>query len=496
MRGLEPDGNIWNMSFPIHLVEDPKMQLSVRNLLADKGLSLQDSAVLADMLKKQVQADAIDRLRRVWQAHGLEPEGSASIKTMDSILDMHTATYIWPDMWKSLQVGMEISFTSEEARKEFLEIYPAWPRTQIFLREALEAVQEAELNFDAAQVVVLRVLDRFGRWQDQECDELKHNLVKLERPRPGRVDLVRFYGEAVNGNHWGFAESIPYLRQLGALDESDPLHPSVLIPNYISSAANHVGDSRYFQLACIDECQELLGHMERRLGAPTATVDKIAAVVSRLPSPSHPEHVTIPSDLLGKLKDIAVAHGGKVPLHGRLFAQWMHHLYPRDCLYPHVAGSTSQEEPEEYQARTGIAFNESIDSMIRIISSSENPAQVSTSTALPWDMHEEVLDSPMPAKPFQSSMVILSFFLAGIASGAVLVASLFAGRLLLRSARSVGGVGRGRLLDVDGAPAGTVSSSPEQRAEVVEAPPTDFAKCSGQEHKAEIVETPSAFLSI
>jgi len=472
------------------------MQLSIKNLLADKGLSLQDLAVLADMLKNQVQVDAIDRLRRVWQAHGLEPDGSASIKTMDSLLDMHTATYIWPDMWKSLQVGMEISFTSREAQKEILEIYPAWPRTQIFLREALESIKETDLNFDAAQAVVLRVLDRFGRWQDQECDELKRNLVKLESPRQGRVDLVRFYGEAVNGNQWGFSESVPYLRQLGALDESDPLHPSVLIPNYISSATNHVGDSRYFQLACIDECQELLGLMERRLRAPTATVDQIAAVASRLPSPSHPEHVTIPGDLLGKLKDIAAAHGGRVPLHGRLFAQWMHHLYPRDCLYPHVAGSTSQEEPEEYQTRTGIPYNESIDSMIRIISSFENSAHVSTSTALPWDMHEEVLDAPMPAKPFQSSTVILAFFLAGIASGAVVVVSLFAGRLLVRTARSVGGAGRGRLLDVDGAPAGTAPSGPEQRAEIVEAPPVDVAKCSGQEHQAESAETPAAFLCI
>merc|ERR1712187_131061 len=25
-----------------------------------------------------------------------------------------------------------------------------------------------------------------------------------------------------------------------------------------------------------------------------------------------------------------------VPLHSRLFAQWLHHVFPADCVYPHI----------------------------------------------------------------------------------------------------------------------------------------------------------------
>merc|ERR1719210_43724 len=46
------------------------------------------------------------------------------------------------------------------------------------------------------------------------------------------------------------------------------------------------------------------------------------------------------SALLARLDEIAEHHAGQVALHGRLFAQWMHHAYPRECPFPHIAGST------------------------------------------------------------------------------------------------------------------------------------------------------------
>merc|ERR1719203_1329310 len=59
-----------------------------------------------------------------------------------------------------------------------------------------------------------------------------------------------------------------------------------------------------------------------------------------MPSTTVPGNRTLPAWLLRRLDSVAAHHGGRVPLHGRLFAQWMHHAYPRECRYPHVAGST------------------------------------------------------------------------------------------------------------------------------------------------------------
>merc|ERR1719492_542018 len=58
--------------------------------------------------------------------------------------------------------------------------------------------------------------------------------------------------------------------------------------------------------------------------------------------------------LLGRLGEISRHHSGHVPLHGRLFAQWMHHAYPRECPFPHAAGTTNPMSPDEWMAHHGI----------------------------------------------------------------------------------------------------------------------------------------------
>merc|ERR1719254_45463 len=61
----------------------------------------------------------------------------------------------------------------------------------------------------------------------------------------------------------------------------------------------------------------------------------------------------LPPLLHSRLSDIAQHHGGLVPLHGRLFAQWMHLAYPRECNYPHLSGTTYKKTMEEWERETG-----------------------------------------------------------------------------------------------------------------------------------------------
>merc|ERR1719510_1026378 len=42
------------------------------------------------------------------------------------------------------------------------------------------------------------------------------------------------------------------------------------------------------------------------------------------------------ASLVAKLSGVAAHSGGTVPLHGRLFAQWLHFAFPHECPYPHV----------------------------------------------------------------------------------------------------------------------------------------------------------------
>merc|ERR1719460_1038482 len=52
----------------------------------------------------------------------------------------------------------------------------------------------------------------------------------------------------------------------------------------------------------------------------------------------HDDPPKIEGTLTSQLEQIAKAHGGKVPIHGRLFAQWLHYAFPRECPFPHKSG--------------------------------------------------------------------------------------------------------------------------------------------------------------
>merc|ERR1719188_1051034 len=96
-----------------------------------------------------------------------------------------------------------------------------------------------------------------------------------------------------------------------------------------------------------------MGHLERSIAAPTATPAQIAELVAGLRSDSVDAPRVLPALLVSRLGEIADHHYGVVPLHGRLFAQWMHHAYPLECPYPHAAGTTQPLTPDEWMTESG-----------------------------------------------------------------------------------------------------------------------------------------------
>merc|ERR1719324_66119 len=102
-----------------------------------------------------------------------------------------------------------------------------------------------------------------------ECRQLKDSLTRREFEGSGRVSLSEFYRPSSDGE-WQFQESVPYLRQLGALDESDPDSKSVIIVNYLHSQTNCIASSGYYSVCCKDECEGLLGRLEEKIASPDA----------------------------------------------------------------------------------------------------------------------------------------------------------------------------------------------------------------------------------
>merc|ERR1719223_202759 len=318
---------------------------------------------------------------------------------------------------------------SKVSEKEMKEIFPGWAETQQFVRDIRGEIERTstsgKLSFAAMTHVVEEVGERFGHFQDAECSAMKTKLIDLGDGGIGRGPLSSFYKTSVDGDYFEFQESEEYLRQLGALDDTDPTHPSVVIPNYIQSATNCIASESLYSVCCLNECEQLMSHLEQEIDAPDASPTRIAAIVSGLPSSTVEAPRALSSGLIEKLDEAAATHGGTVQLHGRLFGQWMHHAFPRECPFPHVAGSTNPQTPDEWMSVKG---QESFATKAEMRKYSDNakPKTDELQELHQWAAEEELL-VPFAAKTdtgsrskvwFVFSVVMLSAALVSVASRA------------------------------------------------------------------------------
>merc|ERR1719310_2503417 len=107
-----------------------------------------------------------------------------------------------------------------------------------------------------------------------------------------------------------------------------------------------------------------------------------------------------------RLKEVAAHHNGKVPLHGRLFAQWLHFAFPRDCPYPHVAGTVKPETPLRYEETGGedstVATEDEVEQWLKSEAARIAPSPEAGSGM--WSMHETILESSTPSDRAESSL--------------------------------------------------------------------------------------------
>lgn len=195
--------------------------------------------------------------------------------------------------------------------------------------------------------VIGSVTMSFGNFWTTECQRVKSLLVDMDSSETGRVSLSDFYGAAMNGE-WRFSESKDYLRQLGALDESSAWQgPKIIITNYMQAASNCIVSTEHYRVCCANECEGILDEVEIAIGAPLATPAAILDVLKR--QSTGETLVKLTTALQAQLSDIAKASpGGLVPLHGRLFAQWLHYAFPHECPFPHKMGETVTLSPLEF----------------------------------------------------------------------------------------------------------------------------------------------------
>jgi hypothetical protein len=291
------------------------------------------------------------------------------------------------------------------------------------------------LSFESMVRVAEKAEEIFRSKRRSMCRELKTELSAHEDHRSGRVPISRLNDAPVKsqfGRAQSFVKNEDELRRIGALDESLPSsEPRVIISNYLRSSANCVSPSGFYALCCPDECDGLMRELERLIAAPQAAPEVILKLVAGLSSPtvSAPRNLSAP--LLSRLKEVAKVHGGTVPLHGRLFAQWMHHAFPRECTYPQkiatqntwVAKPTG-ELPSGHQSEYSEPLVPAAGAFRENDGRESDGAPDDTDPTLPWDPEEQLLIiRPQPAvntgrSLFWTRCQLYAFYVA-VASAAI-----------------------------------------------------------------------------
>lgn len=417
VKGFEPAGEAWNSSSPVDILED-KVPTYVQHLFEERlhdGFDLKELALLAATLEHFVHLEQIERLKGAYRLAGVPVDKDITAERLEGVMDRYAFLQLIGGDHETMNRD-----TFERHFKGAAQIFPEWPETQSFLREVLENSLENEqggekgphgelVSFAAASNIVEVAGMRYGRFQDGGCRSLEKELAAKEDKGTGRVKLSDFYQAG-----WNFRESQDYLRSLGALDESGDM-PKVVIPNYILSKTNCVGSSSMYSLCCIDQCEELLGHLERRIAAPESTPEKIAEIVSALPSASVQAPRQLSAAHVKRLQEIADGNRGRVPLHGRLFGQWMHHAYPRECPFPVTSGSSKPMTADDWLKETNttiIATDEDIQALSERAKETESQMEVKDladgdlEETLPWLAEEElVVHRPRPSMMHEFAVI-------------------------------------------------------------------------------------------
>jgi len=417
IKALEPHG-AWDSSSPVSILESrvpDHVQSLFENKLGQHGLGLKEVAVLASSIEHLVHSEALQRTRLSYAAANFSQEDALSQDEALSVLEMYMSVLLTGKTYKPEMSQKEIT-KAQKLYKNIEKIFPSWPVTKQWMTEVFHSVAPKRdyLYFGDVETVVSEIGERYGDYENIECQQFKDWLVAVEDTGvggAGRVRMADFYGEALNNNKWQFSESVGYLRELGALDESDASNPRVIIPNYVQAQSNCIETSAFYSVCCQDECEGILGRLEGLVSAPEASPSTLISMIPMIASASMPSGRTLAPWLHERLDEVAKHHGGLVPLHGRLFAQWLHYAYPRECPFPHATGSINPTSLSDISVNvTGYTPTAKKDEMQRVVDEApERKSRTSGSQAViheesaMWSMHEDLVVRRPAQKPVEES---------------------------------------------------------------------------------------------
>jgi len=366
IRGFEPSRPVNESSWGSAEILSQRVPGFVESVLesrhrADRGFDLKDAAYMIATIEQLVFDSESTLLEKVYQSQRKPLQRPLGDHGLKQVLEAYLVHWLMGDD----QEGIDMLLNKPSLLHDS---FPHWDLLVKFAEGEIRALDyrrqqhpktqghsvgnalKQRYSFDDAHEVVGDITRSFASFWESECIEMKESLIAMDTHHTGRVPLSKFYGTGLDAE-WRFGESESYLRELGALDESGWRGKQVIIPNYIQAASNCIVTTSHYMVCCANDCNPIISEIEAAVGAPYASVEQILSIVGNMTSLTSIDDeidVNVDPTLSAQLKSIAESHSGEVPIHGRLFLQWLHYVFPRDCAFPHKTGTVAAVAPLEY----------------------------------------------------------------------------------------------------------------------------------------------------
>lgn len=362
IRGFEPSRPVneshWGVADILSQIVPAYVEAAFESSHAKaNGFSIKDATSMVIMLEQLILDSESNLLTKAYTEQGKTIQKSLSHKGLMQVLEHYLVHW----MVDADAEDMEILLSNRSLLSEVVPLYDelvsfAEGRAKMLKYEQKSQVPKGhgvdiwtgKYSFEDAHSIIGGMTKSFQSFWQSECETMNDALKAMDTHHTGRVPLAKFYNTAINDD-WRFGESESYLRELGALDETSTLAGAqVIIPNYIQATSNCIISTSHYLVCCRNACEDIMGEIELSVAAPSATVEELLPFVSNMTIGEEDEQPTITSALKDQLESIAKSQGGMVPLHGRLFAQWLHYVFPRECPFPHMMGAVSSVTPQDF----------------------------------------------------------------------------------------------------------------------------------------------------
>eukprot|EP00933_Yihiella_yeosuensis_P039145 TRINITY_DN330_c0_g1_i1.p1 TRINITY_DN330_c0_g1~~TRINITY_DN330_c0_g1_i1.p1 ORF type:complete len:678 (-),score=156.03 TRINITY_DN330_c0_g1_i1:212-2245(-) len=325
-----------------------------------RGLNLHELSVFVATFEHLIEGDSQQRLKNAWALLNLTADEKISAVDATQTLVLFMAHYVYGTNLPLTSLNLTRDVVMHEVR-QLDKLFKPWNETKASVAKAVAktaGTREGKVvSFADSLHSIEQVLGDFSQTSARTCIEMRDRLMSVKGASLGRVSVAEVRKEMFVST---FHESNEYLREIGALDETNPADPLLILPNYLYGPSNCDGATSFYDLCCPNLCEAHMEQLEMRLerfGKRDAVTiaDVLEDLLRRRDSGADGKDLVdaekIKADLRMQLMEIQKATNGTIRIHGRQFAELMYSLFPLDCTRP---------RKEEYRGPEGDAVPDAL----------------------------------------------------------------------------------------------------------------------------------------